>query len=405
MAFPMIVHKRTPPLYKNNENILSFAGIEVSWDGDKPLFFVTNEMVEVDESDVSVVYEEIALTTSGASISHTFTNIGTSAGWKVVFVRGKTTITNIKIARGASMTGVAKLNDLYLDISLERTLSDSPTRSAPSQIKASEDTTTPLVTDTDMPDPRPIKGEEVVDDFEATTGWTPNGTNSVAVNTSIFQRGSGSVELIKSDTGDAVASMSKTVTSLDFTDKELVGFFNVSATLLADLATSPATLGGAVEIRYGSDSSNYYSRFVAQSAIVEGRNVYDMTSSDADLTTGSPVLTAMDYLEIMYETNNASDTSATGDFTADEAMIASSDDFFKGQQSGYPKFNYTSKTGTIRSRMTVNEGVGFLFTRLGHFNTDGTPLMATNNLVDAVSKSATDELILSETLVHERKTV
>jgi len=403
MAFPLIVHKRSDILYNNNQNILSCTA-KVSWDGDAPMFVLANDFVGAAESDLAVTYEELQLVTSGASIVHTFTSTGKKLGWKIVFIRGKTTITNIKITRGASMVGIAKLNDLYLDISIERTLSDAPTRSAPSQIKGSEDTTTPLVTDTVMPSPKPIKGEEVVDDFE-TADFTPNGTNTQALNALIFQRGSNSVELIKSDTGSAVASMSKTVTSLDFTSKEMFGFVNVSAAALLVLASSPATLGGAVEIRYGSDSSNYYSRYIALSALSAGRNVYSMTSSDADATTGSPVLTAMDYLELMYETTLAADTTATGDMTFDEAMIASDDDFFKGQQSGYPKFNFTAKTGEIRSRMTVNEGVGFLFARLGHFNTDGTPLFATNNLIDAVSKSGSDELILAETLVHERKVV
>jgi hypothetical protein len=400
MPFPTIVTRESTEIYKNDENIIS-ATFKVSWTGDTPLFACSNKFDTGDPDK----YQELELSTSGLAIAHTFTTTGQVLGWKVVFVRGYTEITRIEIERGAGMTGSALVTNDGMKILLERGLSASPTRTPPSQIKGSEDTTAPAITDTDLPDPVPLKGEEVVDEFEVTTGWTATGTNTIVVNTAIFQRGTAALSLVKSDVTTKALSMSKTVTSLNFTSKTAYGFFNASAAALLVLDATPATFNATVVIRYGSDSSNYYEKQVDFADIVEGRNVFFFSSATADATVGSPSLAAMDYLFCGYETTNNADVLADGDMVFDEVFIVSSDDYFKGQSAGYPKFNYTSFTGEVRARLTTTQAVGFLFSRFGHFNTDSPELQATSAIVDPISKSDTEEIILSEVFKYERGSV
>lgn len=397
MPFPALVYKESTLIYANNENILA-VNVKVSWTGDKPQFLLTNQF-----GDVSQHFEQVALTTSGTSVTHTFGTTGQKLAWHIVFTSGQTTITEIELSGGVGMTAEGALTDLFLDINLDRTFNASPTRSQLSQLKIGEGQTSPAVTDTDLETPVPIAGEEIVDDTEALTGWSANGTNSVALNTSIKQRGTSGIDIIKSDTGSADASASKTVTSLDFTDKEFFIFVNVSASLLLDLAASPGTLNGAVVIRYGSDSSNYYEFALAVGSITAGRNVVRFTSSTATSTTGSPVIASMDYLFIGYETTNAGDTSSTGDFVFDDSFIASSDDFFGALQTGFPEVNFTSDTAKIQARVNTAQALGFLVGESGFVNADSpTELLGVHNKFDPESKGDTDEFIFTDFFQTQR---
>ena len=159
-----------------------------------------------------------------------------------------------------------------------------------------------------------------IDDCEATTGWTASGTNSVATSTAQKTKGTYSIALVKSDTSSATCSMSKTTTSVDFTNRTFVASVYISSTLYANLnATSTA-----LEIRFGSDSSNYYSKTYTKAQLTSGWNTLYFTTLTSTATS-SPDVTAIDYTYISYITAATSTTAATDNFMVDNILTNDGD--------------------------------------------------------------------------------
>jgi len=390
MPFPSLVFKDSGLLYFNNENITAID-LKITYTGDTPLFSLTNQF-----GDASPIWDNITLGNSGIEQTHNFIATGQKFAYHIVFVSGRTTITQIEFSGGVGMTAEGVTTDLLLDMIVDRSAFGSPTITQLSQLQIGEGQTSPTVSDTALETPVPIDGEELIDDAEATTGWTANGTNSLSVNTSIKQRGAGALNLIKSDTGQAETTATKTVTSLDFTSKEFFIFVNVSASLLLDLASSPSTLSGAVEIRYGSDSGNYFRKSLAVASITSGRNVIRFTSSNADATVGAPVLGSMDFLFVGYELTGAGLTSSASDFVFDDSFLAETVDFFQALQAGFPSTDLVSDSWTVQSRIDTTEANGFLVGESGFFNADGTVKLGSHNVFTPESKGDTDEFIFTD---------
>jgi len=162
------------------------------------------------------------------------------------------------------------------------------------------------------------EAETLVDGCDAIAGWSDNVDMTTHLNNTTFWQGTGSIDLTKDAGGGVVASTAKTTPSLDFTNNFLSLIIYVKdATMLAKLAVS-----NAVVVRFGSGSGNYYQWNFDLADLAVGKNVLTMLSSaNADSTTGTPVLTEMDYTYIGIEATGAAVTWSDGDLIMDYIKI------------------------------------------------------------------------------------
>lgn len=248
--------------------------------------------------------------------------------------------------------------------------------------------TVPSIVDNDLTQPVPITGTELIDGCDAITGWTPNLTNTVSVNTLIYYEGTGSLNLTKMDVTSALVSAYKATPTLNFTGKRLYVFVYLTPSIFTMLKSS----GTALTVRFGSDSSNYYeyTRTLAQLSI--GNNPINFTSAEATVV-GTPVITTCVYTYISYETNNAGDTTVNGDFIMDDFKLASNGNYNQVYVVGYPSFDYVNNEVTIRAYIPSTDANGFNIDSFGLVNTDTSPLMSDIDVFPNESKSTTDEFV------------
>ena len=285
------------------------------------------------------------------------------------------------------------VNGLVVDtgrnIMLDRTFNLNPTRTHITKFKVGIGTTEPTLADTDLESPVTISGIETVDDFE-TADWTDSADMTSSLNSTLFKENANSLNLVKDGTASTDANISKTTTSVDFTDKQLSFWLYVKdATALAKLATT------GLIVRFGSDASNYYQWDIASSTLTAGQwnFVDDLTSANATSTTGTPTLTACDYSFIQLVATGTAVVWSAGDFMIDYLFVASDDDFVKNFETDYPVFDYTNNEVTIRCRLATTDSNSFPLTEFGLFNTDTTALMDSRNKFSQISKTLNDEVI------------
>lgn len=274
-------------------------------------------------------------------------------------------------------------------IFLDRTYNATATYTAPSLFKLGISETTPSVADTSLTREVPISGTETVDDCEATTGWSGGTDSAVSLNSTTYKIGSGSLNIYKSGTTGTVFSASKTTTSVDFTSKDLHTWLYI--TDLTDLVST----GTAVTIRFGSDSSNYYYLDTTIGSLAAGWNLIVFNSSGATGSAGSPTITACDYYYIALNTDLAADTVAEGDVVIDDLKVASTDDYVKTFETGYPTINESTLEATTKCRVSTTEANGYNINALGLFNNDATKKMFSKFVFASESKETTDEIIFT----------
>lgn len=278
-------------------------------------------------------------------------------------------------------------------IAMNRMYKATPDYTRPSVFKVGINQTTAQSTDTDLDQPVPISGTESVDTCEVVTGWTDSADMTISVNSSTYKEGDNALNLTKDATGSADASTSKTESSaLDFTSKELsVWLYIIDSTALNLLATS-----SCLTIRFGSDSSNYYEWQKDKADLATGWNlITGLTSSNADTTTGTPTLTACDYIFIQLTGLAAGTTWSAGDFIMDDIKIISADDYTKTLTTGYPILDEDNFEVTIRGELSSIEANGYLLDGFGVFNSDSTPLMESIDDFTDESKGLTDNFIFT----------
>ena len=261
------------------------------------------------------------------------------------------------------------------------------TYSSPDSFKVGRGTTAFSPSDTDLEDPIPISGTETVDDCE-TADWTDSADMTSSLNTLIFKEGSAALNLTKDGTASAGASVNKTTTSLDFTDKELmIWLYIVDSAALAKLAST-----GAVTIRFGSDGSNYYEWTFDNSDLAVGWNLLQNMTSATASTTGSPTITACDYSYLLLTADAAATVWSAGDIVMDYWQLASEADFEGTFEVGYPEVNETNNEITWRASLLSTDANGFNVSEIGIFNSDTTPNMWSRDTFTPFSKSDTEEL-------------
>lgn len=291
----------------------------------------------------------------------------------------------------------AILSNDGMKILMNRAFKSSPDYTIPDRLKIGVNQADPVATDTDLTQPIPFSGTEAVDDCDATTGWTGStDASAITTNTSSYKQGTASLNMGKSGTTSTQVSYTKAVTSLDFTSKTFFGWVYIDD--VDDLIST----GVGLSVRYGSDNSNYYQEDFAVADLLDGWNLVTFTSSTATSTTGTPSLVAMDYLNIIFFVDSASDTITHADLRMDDWKLGSTDDAVKSVDS------ITISEGTrsviVEGTILATEANGFNITGFGFFNTDATRKNLSLVKINAVSKTSTEELI-SVQKVRFRRTV
>lgn len=133
-----------------------------------------------------------------------------------------------------------------------------------------------------------------LDPLTATTGWTAAGSASgLALDENIFYHGSGSLRFTL--TGASVGTLTKATSSVDLTS-----YAGVGVVFLA-FRTPSATDLTSIAVRIGSSSTNYY-EVSNTTGFLGAWTTGDWMIVALDLatatTTGTPVITAMDYSQI-----------------------------------------------------------------------------------------------------------
>jgi len=158
----------------------------------------------------------------------------------------------------------------------------------------------------------------LIDGCDNITGWTDSADMTISLNNTTYYEGTGSINLTKDGTATANANTYKTVTSADFTEQELKFILSIiDSAALAKLATIDS-----LSVRYGSDSSNYYEWILDNADLEEGKILINgLNSSNADSTTGTPVITAMDYFYVELSATGSAIVWSDGDFIMDYIQI------------------------------------------------------------------------------------
>ncbi len=153
----------------------------------------------------------------------------------------------------------------------------------------------------------------ILDPMTSTTGWTASGSASTPViDNSDYYWGNGSLRYTL--TGASTGALSKAITSVDLTSYRGVGVVFVA------IETPSASNLTSMEMRVGSDSSNYYSVSATTgflSAWTAGKWLIVAFDLSTATTTGSPVITAMDYLYV-----GATHAATLTNFRLGEAWIS-----------------------------------------------------------------------------------
>lgn len=246
--------------------------------------------------------------------------------------------------------------------------------------------------DTDLTLAVPIYNTETVADCEATTNWVSGTDGDITTTSTAYKIGTYSLTLIKdAQTADNVLWANESLSSLDFTSKDLWGWIYIKdATTLAKLATTDA-----LEVRYGNDDdTNYYKFLYDKADLAVGWNIIKFNITTAT-EVGTVTDNACDSLGIKLTFTTTTDELEADEIIIDDFKLASSGDYFKDFTSGYPTINETTFEIETESYLNSIEANGYLLTGVGTFNTDTTPKMQDAFKYTAISKTNTEELIFT----------
>jgi len=262
------------------------------------------------------------------------------------------------------------------------------TPNVPTKINVGISTSNPTQFDTALNKKIPIQNTEQADSCDATTGWSGGTDSAVSLNTTIFKEGTGSLNIYKTGTTGTAFSASKTVTSLDFTSKDLWFFLYIED--ITDLVST----GTAISIQYGSDNSNYYAFDIGISTLVDGWNYIKLNSSNISSTVGAPTITACDYFALIANVDLAADTVAEGDFMIDDIKLASSEDYDLDFDTDTLAVDETDNSVSYESTLSLTMANGYPITEQGHLTDDDA--LYTHNVSTADNKTTSELFIIKE---------
>jgi hypothetical protein len=282
-------------------------------------------------------------------------------------------------------TGVNLLAEKFLETSTENKIS---------QIMVGIGTGSASIFDTSLEIPVPISDGTVNDNGDNQLTGSLGGDNTTD-NTTTFKQGAGEND----DTSQNLIANSSnvlkkwTISDLSVNGNNIIGTQPVALWLYIKDSTTFTkfkTSGTALEIKLGSDSSNYYSLTKESSNLSVGWNwITSLSINVEDLTETGTVSGNIDTFIIEITTNNATDTFSTGDVVYDLLRQWQDSDLVKTFNS---PATYNSFTKEINSFTTLNllEANGFLISEILIRNSDATGW--SRDTITPFSKSNTEEL-------------
>lgn len=283
-------------------------------------------------------------------------------------------------------------------IILQRAYNSAATQTVPSRFSVGISNSTPNVADTALDVRIPISNGTVIDNGSNSLTGSNGGTNTTD-NTTTFKQGAGlsdgqSQNLLTNGTS-ATKTWTLTPLTNDYSATQPFGFwlYILNAATYAKLLAAGTAL--QLRIRTSGDAANrhyLYNRTKAQLAagwnwITSGTtNVGDLTQGAGGAPSG-----AMNEFIIEITTTAAADAFIAGDVLYDIMRRWAASDLIKAFEAGYPAIDSTNYEVEIRTQLTSTEANGFDINGFALYNTDGTPLMHSEDTFTAQSKSDTDQ--------------
>ncbi len=219
-------------------------------------------------------------------------------------------------------------------IVLNRSYKATPDYTVVTEFKVGISNTDPAVGDTDLDVAIPIEDGTVNDNGDNTLTGSLGGDNSTD-NTTTFKPGAGTTDdtaqnLIANGTNVSkvwtIANLASLGTIISPLEPFGMWFFILDTTTRDKFLTA----GTALEIRLGSDTSNYFSLTRTVSQLTTGFNwITSGTTIVQDLTETGTVVVPIDTFQILVTTNLAADTFIAGDVIYDLLRQWSTRDWYR----------------------------------------------------------------------------
>lgn len=284
-------------------------------------------------------------------------------------------------------------------IILNRAFKSTPDYTTVSRVRFGTNSATYSVTSTDLTNPIPILDGTVLDDGSNTLTGGTAGNNSTD-NTSVYKPGASQTDntaqnLIKDNTNVSatwsISDLSSAGTNATADQYTGIWIYVLNSTALSKFKSS----GTALEIKIGSDSSNYYSITYEAADLSTGWNWLPfgvLNTLTETGTVGSPI----DYFEIDIETNNATDEFTTNEVVYDLLRQWEESDTFMDLSVGYPNINEIDLNVVFNVLLGSDYAVGFVIDSVAFYNTDGTYICYGADTFEE-SKADTDEFEIERT--------
>jgi hypothetical protein len=150
----------------------------------------------------------------------------------------------------------------------------------------------------------------LLDAMDATTGWSVSLSDSISLNTTTYQEGSGAINFIKGTTVRTYSWMYKTITSVNVTGQTIKLWIYIKDQTTLNKISS-------VHVRlYSTYDTDAKSGDISNADLAVGWNLFSKHINDFN-DMGTPDITAITTLRVQVNTNNASDTISEGNLIYD----------------------------------------------------------------------------------------
>jgi len=255
-----------------------------------------------------------------------------------------------------------------------------------------------LAADTDLDYVVPINNGTVNDNGDNTFTGSSGGDNSTD-NTTTFKPGAGETDNTAQNLISNNTNVTKIWTIADLSSSGINAIADQPFAMwiyIKDAAALAKFLiaGTALEIKLGSDSSNYYSKTFELTDLATGWNwITSNTVNVEDLTETGTVVGDIDTFLIEIITNNATDVFIAGDVIYDLLRQWEVTDTVKTFIAGFPAIDEGTFKVKIKGSLTSVQANGFDLSGFKVLNTDTVPKVTDLSDYTAESKSDTDEFI------------
>lgn len=266
----------------------------------------------------------------------------------------------------------------------------------PDRYRIGTNNTSPSINAASVDNSIPIDNGTVLSNGTQTMTGSLGGDNTTN-NVSVYKEGAGATDntsqnLIANGTSAiktwTISALTSNATATSFIGQWL---YIKDATALAKFATS----GTAIEMRVGSDTSNYYYKQWTASQLSIGWNwLSSITTALNELSVTGVPSGNLDTLVIIIYTNNSSDTFVAGDVCYDLLRQWVEADAKLSFVAGYPSLDMTKLEATTRILLSSTQAAGFNMNAAAIQNRDTSPLTTDIHVFTEESKSLTDEYVL-----------